>query len=236
MNIGWWKRLYRLLRLEFPYWTLFKNYVFTAGAIVSGRDYPVCLMTDLSALLFDKTEIMWNHDREFVDFLKQIYSQDNEDVTTSINRLYECLTLARKIKNDDGKAYCLGRCRYESDSYIIEGAVARILEQDEGDIHWENWLGEIEKTQHELSRSLLLMALYDCLPEDVEHDDRVGLIKMIPHERRRSFTALKELHRPRALLPICPEIFSSFSAFIAHPADKKVAKQLEWEKFRNVKS
>ena len=230
MNIGWWKRLYRLLYLEFPYWTLFKDHVFAAGSIISGRDYPECLMTELSALLVDKTDIMWNqdgnHDQEFVDFVKQIYSQNNEDVTTSIYKMYEYLPLARMIKNDDGKAYCLRRFRYESDSYIIEEAVARVEEPNGGDIYWRSWLGEIEKAQHELSRSMLLMALYNRLPENVPHKDRVGLIEMIPHERRRSFSALKELYRPSSRFSLCPEAFSRFFAFVNHPADKKAALEL----------
>jgi len=174
--------------------------------------------------LADKTEIMWDEDREFVAFLKQIYSQGDEDVVTSIYRMYEILPLAWKIKQDNGKSSCPESINaFEKDM------------QAGTDIYLQNWLGVVETIQHELSRSMLLMVLYENLLGSAALEDRIDLIGSIPHERRCSYVALRELYRPSMRCNPCRKSFSRLSSLIAHPFDKKWARELECEIFADVK-
>ena len=172
-TLAWYRKVYWLLDREFPFWLYNWDYVWTAGRIVLGKRFKTCLMTDLLALMVDRTEIEYS-EQEFVTFLQDYYSQEGEMPFETVNKLYKLRFLLSKIE-------------YSKD-----------LAQDR-----EALTGLIFATKHKTSRSFLLKILSDHYSQAGFKVKALECLVSIPHERRRSYGLLLELRRKKEWFAPC---------------------------------
>jgi len=163
-SLLWYRKVYWLLEREFPYWLYTWDYVWTAGRIVLGKNYKTCLMSDLHALMVDRTEIYYNED-EFILFLQSYYYQVGETPFETINKLYKLRFLLSEIEECQDPA----KVRKE----LVE---------------------LIQITKHSTSKAFLLEMLADNNFQAGFMGKAVEFLQLIPHERRRSFAFLKKLY------------------------------------------
>lgn len=166
VTTAWYRKIFWLVKREFPYWLVNWNYVWTAGKIILGEKFEFCLATDLCAIVADKTWISYN-DHDFCELLGDYYREANEEPFETVNKLYRLrLFLQAAEKNESPE-----KVRADLESLI-------------------------ENTEHKICRSFLISALADHYEKNSFKGEALTLLATIPHERRRSFAFLKKVYMP----------------------------------------
>lgn len=166
VTTAWYRKIFWLVKREFPRWLVNWNYVWTAGKIILGEKFDFCLATDLCAIMADETEISYN-DHDFCELLSDYYREANEEPFETVNKLYRLRLLLQAAEKN------------ESPEKVRAG-----LE------------GLIENTEHIICQSFLIGALADHYEKNKFKDEALSLLATIPHERRRSFAFLKKIYVP----------------------------------------
>lgn len=192
-SLAWYRKIYWLLDREFPFWLYSWDYVWTAGRIVLGKRFKTCLMTDLLALMVDRTEIEYS-EQEFVTFLQDYYSQEGEMPFETVNKLYKLRFFLSKIERGQS----------------LEKFMADLTEL-------------IQTTEHRTSRAFLLAMLSEHYTMKGSEDQAIEVLMSIPHEGRRSYAFLKLFYFCNKHDCCNQEVLEKLITLMSQPVDQRIS-------------
>lgn len=166
VNTFYYRKIFWLLKREFPSWLVNWNYLWTAGNIIIGEEFEFCLATDLTAIIADKTSISYD-DRVFFELLKDYYREPGEDAFDTVNKLYRLRLLIKAAEK-------------QQTVDAVKEALSKL----------------IEETEHLVCKSFLIKVFALHHEKNGQADAAFQLLATIPHERRRSFAFLIKVCDP----------------------------------------